>query len=305
MKKICIYVMCMIIFLMIIGFIFFAIINSKKSNENSINDKISSEVEYLDGEILEIMNGLNNMRIGLNVNIEKQEEKVDGKEENNESGQSNEDATNSGEQSENASSEKNQKEDSNTNEIEYLVKDIPVVLVDRENINWENLVKTAERLYSSWATIIIDLNSVNIQNENILNFSSNLDNLILNLKNNNKQQSLVSLANMYSLLPEYIDSVNGISEQYYILKLKSGVLKAYATIEYEKWDIVNAGMQEASDATTSLINSEIMFNNKHQSKIEETYVLLKELEKTANNKEKDMFMLKYVTLMEKIDTYTN
>ena len=110
---------------------------------------------------------------------------------------------------------------------------------------------------------------------------------------------------MYSLLPEYIDSVNGISEQYYILKLKSGVLKAYATIEYEKWDIVNDGMQEASDATTSLINSEIMFNNKHQSKIEETYVLLKELEKTANNKEKDMFMLKYVTLMEKIDTYTN
>ena len=171
MKKICIYVMCMIIFLMIIGFTFFAIINSKKSNENSINDKISSEVEYLDGEILEIINGLNNMRIGLNVNIEKQEEKVDGKEENNESGQSNEDATNSGEQSENASSEKNQKEDSNTNEIEYLVKDIPVVLVDRENINWENLVKTAERLYSSWATIIIDLNSVNIQNENILNFS--------------------------------------------------------------------------------------------------------------------------------------
>ena len=48
--------MCIIIFLMIIGFTFFAIINSRKSNENSINDKISSEVGYLDGEILEIMN---------------------------------------------------------------------------------------------------------------------------------------------------------------------------------------------------------------------------------------------------------
>ena len=77
MKKIFIYVMCIIIFLMIIGFTFFAIINSRKSNENSINDKISSEVGYLDGEILEIMNGLNNMRIGFNVNIEKQEEKVE------------------------------------------------------------------------------------------------------------------------------------------------------------------------------------------------------------------------------------
>lgn len=305
MKKILIYVICTVIFLVIIGVTFFAIINSKKENENSINDKISSEVGYLDREILEIMNGLNNMRIGLNVNIEKQEEKVDGKEENNESGQSNEESSNPRGQSENASPEKNQKQNSNTNEIEYLVKNTPVVLVDRENINWENLLKTAERLYSSWTTIIIDLNSVNIQNENILNFSSNLDNLILNLKNNNKQQSLVSLANMYSLLPEYIDSVNGITEKYYISKLKAGVLKAYATIEYEKWDIVNEGMQEASNAITSLINSEIMLNNKHQSKIEETYVLLKELEKTANNKEIDMFMLKYVALMEKIDTYNN
>ena len=133
-----------------------------------------------------------------------------------------------------------------------------------------------------------------------MNFGNNLDNLIINLKNNNKEQSLICLANMYSLLPEYINSVQGNSQQYHLIKINAGVLKAYATIYSDKWDVVNEGLTEANNNIESLINSELMLNNPDQNKIQEIYVLLKELTKTAKNQDKDMFLLKYVKLMEKM-----
>ena len=43
-----------------------------------------------------------------------------------------------------------------------------------------------------------------------------------------------------------------------------------------------------------------VLNNPDQNKIQEIYVLLKELTKTAKNQDKDMFLLKYVKLMEKM-----
>lgn len=307
MKKIIVYIVVAVIFLVIIGTISFAIINNGKNDAN-INDKVSSEVKYLDREILEIMNSLNNIRIGININVEKQEEKTNSTDDKDSSSSSDneESSSNSEEQSSSSGeSDNEQKKNSNTNKIEYFVKDTPIVLVDKEQVNWDNLLQNAERLYSSWTTIVIDLNSLNVQNENIINFGTNLDNLIVNLKNNNKQQALICAANMYSLLPEYMNAAKEKNEDFYVLKITAGVLKAYATVEYDKGDTVNEGLTEADNAINALINSEIMLNNKNQSKIQETYVLLKELIKTANQKEKDVFILKYVTLMQKIDTYND
>ena len=200
-----------------------------------------------------------------------------------------------------SSTSEESEQNGNGKEIKYSVNNVPVLLINKENIDWEGLLKEAEQMYSSWSTIVIDLNSINARNEDILSFGSNLDNLIINLKQQNKLESAISLANMYSLLPEYINKVEGNSQNYYMTKIKAGVLKAYATIEDEEWDIVSEGLTESNNNMDSLLNSELMLNNSKQNTIEEIYVLLKELTKTANQKEKDLFILKYVNLMETIE----
>lgn len=317
MKKIFLYASCIIGIVAIIGSIIFSIISENKNN-SSINDKVIAEIEYLDSTIIEMMNKLNNIQLGFNINIERKEEKIEGGSKDEDSASENSDSKNSSKKSDGSNSEdstesgssdsggskgkenSNGNSKNNTSDTEYEVQDTPIMLTNKNNIHWKSLIKTSEQLYSSWTTIVIDLNSINISNENILNFGNNLDNLIINLKNNNKEQSLICLANMYSLLPEYINSVQGNSQQYHLIKINAGVLKAYATIYSDKWDVVNEGLTEANNSIESLINSELMLNNPDQNKIQEIYVLLKELTKTAKNQDKDMFLLKYVKLMEKM-----
>ena len=140
----------------------------KKDNGKTEKEKRISEIDYLENELTDIFNKLNNIEIkNYNVSV------------NNISKQAkNENSNNVGEQekSNNQNSQNiSSQESSSKQEKEFSLKNNGV-LTNAESINWNNIKSQIEILYPSIPTITLDLYKANINQEDILNFNKEFDN---------------------------------------------------------------------------------------------------------------------------------
>lgn len=195
--------------------------------------------------------------------------------------------------------------DSNNNETKkiekYYIEDNAVLLRDTNTIDWNDLESQAENLYDSWTTITLDLNTMNVSSENILAYNTNLDNLLTSIKDKNKINSAICLANLYSLIPKYMNEVLEDETKIKIENIKSNVVSAYSLVELEKWEDILNLLGNAEKELTTFTNSTNNLSYTKQSKINKTYVLLKELIKSSNEKNKDLFYFKYINLIQELE----
>lgn len=142
---------------------------------------------------------------------------------------------------------------------------------------------------------------MNVSSENILAYNTNLDNLLTSIKDKNKINSAICLANLYSLIPKYMNEVLEDETKIKIENIKSNVVSAYSLVELEKWEDILNLLGNAEKELTTFINSTNNLSYTKQSKINKTYVLLKELIKSSNEKNKDLFYFKYINLIQELE----
>ena len=215
-KKYFIFFISSIIFLAVI--ITSIVIFAGNGNDNTKN-KIDEELNFLDTKLLGMINSLNNIPFSNSVLLEQNsikgqasssgrqsshgkegsessqssggEESSSGSEEGLEGGSSGGSSGNSGGSSKNEDYTK------------YNVKTQNILTNDNIEIDWNYIKNTVQVIYTSWPSIMIDLHSTNVKNEDILSFSNTLDVLIVNVQNEDKKQVLNSLAILYSFIPIY------------------------------------------------------------------------------------------------------
>ena len=150
-----------------------------KNNKSSINQKVDTEICYLDGELLYIANGINNVsyyNYKIDVQeIQKESSKSDSSGENK---NSEKDGGQSGGGQEGSSENKQSKE-----EIEKFSLSPNTIIGTEKKINWEELAKRIELLYSAWITISKDLKQVGLEENKIIEFDKGLDLLAVSIKN--------------------------------------------------------------------------------------------------------------------------
>ena len=134
MKKyiVTIIVLLIIIFLSVCGYFVFA--NTKENQGNSedmLKEKATSEIEFLNTNIIDIMNELNNISY-TNYKIINQDVNI-----------SSESSENEVQTSENTIDRASIEYESTLNE-------------EDDKIDWETIKETTENVYSSWTTILID-----------------------------------------------------------------------------------------------------------------------------------------------------
>lgn len=183
----------------------------------------------------------------------------------------------------------------------YTLKSNSIMLKDKNNINWEELENQAEKLYTSWTTITLDLNSANVTGNNILEYNSNLDNLLTSIKNQDKTNSAICLANLYSLIPRYMEETSSEEDKIKLEKIKANVVSAYSIVENSDWDKITKFLAQAETDLTSLISSSSSAKDTKQAELNKAYVLLKELIKSSNEKNLDLFYLKYINLINELE----
>lgn len=268
-------------------------INANKPKVSDFNEKIKHELEYLDTSTLYMINDLNNLNDVNSLKVEKMS--VDSSSSNSESGggsYSSSDESQTSSQSSNSESEESKS---------YEIQDNSIMVINKDQIDWASINTQAEDLYDSWVNITIDLNSASVSNENILAFSDNLNNLLVCINNQDKANSIICLANLYSLIPKYMSETSLDQNAISLENVKSNIISAYSLVTSGNWDEINTFLTKAEAEYDTLMNSTYNLNEVKRAKFNRCYVLLKELIKTSNAKDENIFYLKYINLMNEID----
>jgi len=295
-KRYFIFFLCIIIFLVIISICVMVFSNT---NDDKVNDKLQEEISYIETKLLGMLNALNNIPFSNSILLE--QNSIKGQSNSNNDSSSQDSASESGNFGGQSSGSDNSSSDSGneskaTDYTKYNVENQNILINEDQEIDWDYMKNTVEVLYSSWPTIMIDLHSMNIKNEDILTFSSNLDALIINIENEDKKSTLNTLAILYSYLPIYIQQFSKDTDQVNIAYTKSCVVNAYVLLEEDKWEDMELQIAKAEEYFNLIINS--VKEDRKQNNISKTYVLVNEMNNAIKLKEKNLFYLKYRNLME-------
>lgn len=265
-----------IIFLVALVIISFSGCSKQKTDEEQLRDKNISEIDYLDNYIMLMLNSINN------IDLKQYDAKIEKTENLNEILQE---------------SEETSSEDTGNNVVQYRM--VPnTILNANKTINWENLKLEIENLNNTWPSIIVDLYKANVDNKKLTEFSDLINTCIGNIKNENRTETLNSLAKLYEYIPVFLEKIVSDNQQVELAKTKVEVIKAYVNIDFANWEELKTSLDRA------ISNFEPIVNNTNEAEkeynIRKAYVLLQEFKNAVDTNDKDLLFMKYKNLMEEL-----
>lgn len=281
------------IIVIIVGLIFIASIflNTEGSSEEKTS-KNEEQIKYLDTKLISLINGLNNIQLqNYKVTLTKVEAKSNAQgssSKNEEQGNGEEDKGQSG---------------SNKEETEISKLEEESVVTNEENNepDWNTLEAELELIYSTWPTIVLDLQNVGINKDDIIGFSNTLDEVILNVKNKDKALSAMYMAKLYSYLPKFLDKNFGDEVKRETLNAKTYLINTYAYAENENFDKMESEITNAETIFASLVNDARYVNDERKYNINKAYVLIGELKNSLITNDKGIFYVKYKNTLEELN----
>lgn len=283
------------------------IISKNNSKDTSLQAKTEEEIEHLEEKIVAMMNNINKITLSNSVLVE--EKTNENSQTSGNTNQTNDNSQAGGKggssqgsdssSSSGSSNSDNDKENSNKGNAKYEIVNDSILANKNQTIDWEYIKSSAETIHSLWATLTIDLHSLNVNNQDILNFSSVLDQVTLSAKQEDKTATLNNLASLYAFFPIYIKQISDDSKKINIDYTKACVLNSYALVEQNKWDEMKLQVTNGINYFTNILNS-VNNEKQNQNKLSKTYVLLNELNNSIDLKDKDLYMIKYRNVMEEL-----
>jgi len=185
-------------------------------------------------------------------------------------------------------------------QIKYLANElISISNLINNNTNWSSLQKNLERLYNYWNSVILDLNSLNIEKKYLTDFGKKLDNLTISIKIQDRQESLNNLIELYKNIIYYAEKLNYNEIYVKIIYAQYNLLMAYSNVETGNWTLTHEYVLIASENMLNVVNS-MEIDMYSQYNVNQAYIALRELENLINIKDLDLFYLKYSIAIEKI-----
>lgn len=295
-----------ILFLCIINLIVLTGCSSKGATSNANKEKVIQELDYLDGQIIGMLNKLNNITLENYTVTSEETSLTESTSTGENSGSSSGGGSSGGEPNQNSGVEQKQSssqsgESEDKSSITASQMESKTILESDENdTDWSSIKSEIEKISDSWAIILLDLSNFNIDSSDVLSFSSTLDDCILSIKDENKQDSLVNLAKLYSFIPKYESAISAENNVQNIKQVKSYIINSYAGVEKENWNDVEFNMSECEKTYKNIINDMEYVRDK-EVKVNRTYVLIKELQNSLGYKDKKLFYIKYKNLIESIN----
>lgn len=200
-------------------------------------------------------------------------------------------------QSENGNKEGKKEEKSTKTEI---VEDN--YLLSERKTSWDDIKIKIERFTEVATEVEIDLKEMNIEEQDIQEFDNTLNEAIINVKDNDKINTAKNLGKLYSKLPLFIEKYS--EDKLFVVaeKMKDKILKAYILLEEDNWEETKNSVKQALsyiEEARQISEQE----NKNKYDIKKTEALLKELEAATDLKNKDVFYIRYVNVMQELQAF--
>lgn len=282
--------------------------NNDTKNED-MKSKIERELDYLDTQIISILNDLNNISL-QNYTVTPEEITLgeDGSSGGSSSGGS---SSQSGGSSEGSAQGSEQKQSTSQSQLASDTKESKITIMkmepenvlssDENDIDWNSIKNNIQTINESWGVVILDLSNMNVDNNDILNFSSTLDDCILSIKDEKKVDTLTNIAKLYSFIPKFERGISAENSTQNIKQVKSYIINAYSLVEKDDWTAIGTNITEC-EKTFKNITNDMEYMKDKEYKVNRTYVLIKELQNSLTYKDKKLFYVKYKNVMESINT---
>lgn len=170
---------------------------------------------------------------------------------------------------------------------------------DSMQIEWEEIKRDVENLYSIWATISIDLKSVGANSDDILQFNNILDDIAKSAQKEDKKASIIGMSKLYNLIPKYMESFSNNELEKCVFITKSHILNAYAQIDNNDWNKINEELKLANESFSKIDKEKI--NSNKELNINRCELLLKELQNSAEKQDKQIFYLRYKNAIQELN----
>ena len=226
-------------------------VNAQSANIN-LKEKLSEEISYMDSNIIEIMNKINNIDVIKYKVYTKEINESQGSSSNSNQGSSEEtkgseskEGSSQDENQSNSSENKNQTQNSTT--VSELVPNA-ILNQNEQAPDWEQISFLMEKIYSTWPTVNLDFQKDGISNELISNFALSMDGVVQSIKNKDKNNTLINLFNIYINIPKYSASINEDENKQNLYNAKLNILNAYVIASTsDKWSDVTTSVTSAKD----------------------------------------------------------
>ena len=130
-------------------------------------------------------------------------------------------------------------------------------------------------------------------------FHGLLDECVKKMQEENKVDTLVVLSNMYNYIPTFLSQVSDNQKYISLLQTKALIMQSYALVEQDKWDEMLSITQKAIDTFLLVIN-QVDDTNTNVNTVNKIYIYLNEIKNTIQEKNKELYFMKYKNLVESI-----
>lgn len=301
LKKIAYFILIVII--LILSSIIYS--NANKDDETDQKTKTLTEIKFIESKLVNLFNTMNNIvyenyKVEVSKEMKSKSEQTSGEGQQSSSGSqggsSGEGESSIGESSSGGSNSNT----SNEQEVKKFELKEQNILTSDDEINWDSVKSEVEILYTSIPGITLDLYQVNLNQEDILGFNREYDNLTKVVKDENKKETLAQLTVLYDYIPKFIKNVNDEELFRVVLETKAPIFKAYAKLEDKDWDGISNDVKNAIDTFGQLLTSTKTEAYK-QYTVNKIYIMLNELQNAVNIQDESVFLIKYKNLLEELN----
>ena len=316
------YIILIIIGVFIIGFgIYYTVAKSKDKNteEQDLNAKVSSELEYIEEKFVNLFNKMNNIEYenykitvkdveksesndkesGATTTGEEKSGNTSSSDSQSSGGSQGGDSQGGSSEGSNSSQGENSSEQAADNQM-YELQAIGVLTQDSQ-IDWEKTKTEVENIYVSIPTITLDLYQTNVNQQDILDFNSKFDNLTVAIKNENKQETLQNLIEVYKYMPTFAEAVSQNSNiKKTVLDTKLNIFQGYSKLDSGDWTTISNDIQTGIQTFAKLL-TDAQIEKQKQYSINKIYVMLNELKSASEKKDVEIFLIKYKNLIEELN----
>lgn len=290
----------LILIVFLSGFFIYKVFGQNNANEK-LEEKTLAEIKHLESEFQNLFNELNNISFE-NYKISSSEIKEE-ENKNQTSEESKNSSSSEGEKSQKgtSSSSKISKESSeSTNDNKQYKLEENGILNKSSEINWNQIKTDVEKMYTTLYPTTIDLYQTTINQQEIINFNKEYDNLTKAVKEENKENSLKELSMLYDYLPKFMDNCTNSEKEKIIIKTKNNIFRAYSILDKEEWNTISENINNATQEFTKLVTDVSNKENVNQYNINKTYIIINELQNAVTLKDKEVFLIKYKNLLEEL-----
>lgn len=325
--KIITIILSIIFIVLAVTLITMKVVNGKeKEDKELLLLKITDEMSFIDYNVIDAMNKLNNITVTRykiytktvnnsednSKNIENSSNKGisdqggnagDSTGEDEQSQESNSGEGSSTDSKDKSSSSSNSSESSNIKSNSE--KEVEMTLVNsltetqNQEPDWDSITSIYENLVSIWPTTQLDLKRAGIGEEYLENINVHLNGIAQSILNKDKNSCLVNLYNLYSQIPTYMEIISTDNYIKNLYNTKMDILNAYALANADnKWNEITSSIKSATVQFEKIVNSET--KEKEKDNLEKIYSMLKNLESTVALNNKNIFYMQYKNVMQEI-----